>query len=81
MTNQQTIEELLAEEASIDHVIATLESLRTELRENPDNWENTSLQTYLEAMQAWLTDFRDRVGEEPSWRLISLMLDAAKLYE
>lgn len=81
MTSSKTLEDTLSEEADINHVIDTLSTLCRELRDNPDQWENASLERYLDAMKAWLTDVRDRVGDKPSWKLIAIMLDAATMYE
>ena len=81
MTTQRTIEDVLSEEGSIGDVISTLEALRNDLQEHPDHWENPSLERYLEAMQAWLSAFGGRLGDKPSWKLISEMLEAAKFYE
>jgi hypothetical protein len=81
MTTQRPIEDVLNEEGSLGDVIATLEALRIDLKERPDSWENPSLERYLEAMQAWLSAFSGRLGDKPSWKLISEMLEAAKIYE
>jgi hypothetical protein len=81
MTTQRTIEDVLNEEGSLSDVIATLESLRSDLQEHPERWENPSLERYLEAMQAWLSAFGGRLGDKPSWNVVSEMLEAAKIYE
>lgn len=62
--------------------------LRADLHENRNGWENDTLESYLEALQAVLGDWEGRflnrgesVPDEPSWRLIGEMLAAATVYE
>lgn len=82
MSIQKTFEDVLRDEpATIDDVLQTLRVLRDDFARNPDEWENPTLDRYLEAMQAWLGAVQDRVGTQPSWRLFILMLQAAKHYE
>lgn len=53
---------------------------------NANDWENPTLDRFLEAMHIWsftsyaLTDELN-VPEEPSWRTFAEMLAAAKVYE
>jgi hypothetical protein len=81
MTTLRTLEDRLSENASIDDVLATLASLRSDLRDHPEAWENSTLERYLEALEAWLTDVRERVSDKPSWQLLVAMLSAARVYE
>ena len=53
-----------------------------------DDWENPTLDRYLEALAAWIHDmpgyFKNQHIEEPrepSWRLVATILHAAKTYE
>ena len=39
-----------------EDTIATLRQLLLELEEKPETWENPTLESYLEAMAAWLED-------------------------
>ena len=48
---------------------------------NALDWENPSLDRYLEALRAWTDDMGDRITEPPSWRTFADMLYAAKTYE
>jgi hypothetical protein len=71
-----------------EELIAFLSLLRRDLAKNSGQWENSTLESYLEAVQAVLTDWRGRfinrgepVPEVPSWRLIAEMLLAASVYE
>jgi hypothetical protein len=62
--------------------------LRQDLRENRSAWENDTLETFLEALQAVLTDWDGRflnrgesVPEGPTWRLLGEILAVAAVYE
>ena len=64
-----------------EEVIKTLQSLHSDLHQNPEEWENPTLDRYLEAMAAWLDSARMREIREPSWDLICDLLEAGKIYE
>jgi hypothetical protein len=81
MTNPPVIEDVLREPANIDDVVGALGTLLEELRSGNTDWENTTLERYLEAMQAWLQSFKKRIGPDPSWRTVVVMLEAARHYE
>lgn len=62
--------------------------LADSLVEEPELWENDSLETFFRAWSAWLGDmdgyFVNRgepVPVEPSWQLTAQMLLAARVYE
>jgi hypothetical protein len=38
------------------------------------------VERYLRAMERWLEDMKDRVGDKPCGELFSLMLEAGKTY-
>jgi hypothetical protein len=80
---QKTLIEILAEDdGSVDGVVGTIAELCEELRQGRvDDWENTSLLSFLEAMQAWVETMGPRVGEKPSWKFFETMVKAAKIYE
>lgn len=63
-------------------------SLRQELLEHPERWENDTLDRFLEAMASWLNDapgwFKNHGKEEsarPDWQYVAHMLAAATMYE
>src|SRR6185312_99148 len=66
-----------------------VEMLANDFRDNPDEWENTDIYRYLEALSAWITDmdgyyrniYNQNVPESPDWKLCGMMLIAAKYYE
>ena len=71
-----------------EDLIRFLSQLRQDLTMNEDQWENVTLPSYLEALQAVLTDWRGRfknrgepVPECPSWRIVGEILLAASAYE
>jgi hypothetical protein len=64
-----------------------LESLRTSLAQRPEQWENATLESYLEALGAWIDAFENsyRNKGEPvptgvNWRFMAEALLAAKIY-
>ncbi|ACK69911.1 conserved hypothetical protein [Gloeothece citriformis PCC 7424] len=48
---------------------------------NACDWENPSLERYLQALHTWIEDMGDRISEPPSWRTFADILYAAKIYE
>ena len=62
-------------------VVASIHKLLANLEENPDSWENPTLERYLEAMAAWLEAYGNKHNPPPSWELMAQMLEAAKIYE
>lgn len=64
-----------------DDAVKTLEALIESLQANPDEWENPTLERYLDAMAAWLNSAKLREVREPSWELFCQALEAAKIYE
>jgi hypothetical protein len=71
-----------------EDLIAFLSALRHDLTTNEARWENPTLESYLEALQAVLTDWQGRfvnrgepVPEQPTWRLLAELLGAASMYE
>lgn len=80
---QKTLQEILAEDdGSVHAVLAGIAELCGELRQGQvEDWENTTLLQFLEAMHAWLETMGPRVGEKPSWKFVEAMVRAAKIYE
>ena len=63
-----------------DAVIA-IRRLLDDLAANPTEWENPTLEHYLESMAAWLESYGNKHHPSPSWDFIIQMLEAAKIYE
>lgn len=80
---QKTLLEVLAEdEGSVDATLAVIAELCEELRQGQiEDWENTTLLQFLEAMHAWLEAMGPRVGDRPSWKFLEVMVKAVKIYE
>jgi hypothetical protein len=60
----------------------------SDLRSNPQAWENNSLEDFLSAWSAWVMDcpgwFSARgeiTPDAPDWKLIGRMVLAARVYE
>lgn len=65
-----------------------LDQFADSLLEEPELWENDSLERFLRAWSAWLADMdgyflnrEEPVPSSPSWQLIAQMLLAARVYE
>jgi hypothetical protein len=71
-----------------EDLVRFVRGLLSDLKENPDDWENTDLARYLEALAAWVEDmdgvFKNRgepVPERPDWKTLAQILLAASIYE
>ena len=62
--------------------IAFIGKLRAELADPVrfDEWENATLESFLEAMEAWATDASKPPGNNP-WQHAAILLAAGKSYE
>ena len=65
-----------------------IEALRTDLVTNPTEWENTNLDSFLEAMSAWVWSMEiayKNTGREfpsqPDWAMVADILYTATIYE
>lgn len=63
------------------HVVKVLGELREDLRQRPEQWENPTLDRYLEAAGAWLGDWQSKHDEPLTWELVAKLFLAAKIYE
>jgi hypothetical protein len=73
---------------SREDLAAFVSALRQDLESDEPDWENPTLERYLEALAAWITDspgyFKNRgepVPSEPTWEHVARMLYAAGFYE
>ena len=63
-------------------LIEFLGLLREDFAKNKENWENWTVDAYLESMQAWLTDTSDKPGTENlTWEFVASILIAPRSYE
>ncbi|WP_308639595.1 DUF7660 family protein [Paenibacillus silvisoli] len=65
-----------------------LSALRKDLVINKDQWENPTLEMYLEAMEAWIdtmegyySNTNQSIPEQPTWKVFADILYASKIYE
>jgi hypothetical protein len=62
--------------------VAFVYALVQDLCEHPEQWENTTLEMYLEALAAWVEDAKHNLeSRQLSWRRVGEMLLAARIYE
>jgi hypothetical protein len=71
-----------------DDLVPFIRALRSDLSENRDAWENPTLESFLEAMEAWIGDMNgyylnqgQQPPERPDWRTFALILAASRIYE
>ena len=84
----QNIETIAQNVKSKDDFISFMAALIHDLKNNPDAWENQSLEAYLEAVQSWVEDMdgyyannNKPVPDNISWKVFADTLIAAKMYE
>ncbi|NUO84174.1 hypothetical protein HUU05_29225 [candidate division KSB1 bacterium] len=68
--------------------ISFVHLLIQDLRENHTEWENRDLESFLEAITAWVEDMEGYyqnkglpLPRQPDWNLFGQILLAAKIYE
>jgi hypothetical protein len=82
----------LAEQCNLirsrEDLVAFIRALNKDLRDNPDSWENPTLDQFLEALGAWIADMDGyyinqgkAVPERVDWKIAGEMLMAASMYE
>jgi len=82
------LEKELETVSSRQDLAAFIQSLMSDFEADPERWENNHLIAYLDGLGGWTQDMHgyfqnrgEQVPEQPSWRLIGLMLLAARYYE
>jgi hypothetical protein len=92
MTPDELIEHVNSRDSFLEFVAALSADLRASNAQealapsspytaNALDWENPTLDRFLDALHAWTDDMGDRISEPPSWRTFANMLLAAKVYE
>lgn len=68
--------------------VAFVHELLHHLQATPSEWENLSLESYLEALAAWVEDCEgfyanrgEKVPQDPNWKFLGEALLAARVYE
>lgn len=74
------VHEMVEQIKSKEDLITFISRLIEDLKEQPDEWENPTLERFLESMGAWLTD-SNIVSEQPTWMTFAEILYAPKIYE
>jgi hypothetical protein len=71
-----------------DDLVLFIHHLVQDLGTCAEQWENTSLEAYLEAIASWVQDmegyYRNRgetAPQHPTWRHVGEILLAARIYE
>ncbi|WP_437182418.1 DUF7660 family protein [Pseudomonas xantholysinigenes] len=84
MTISRDIDSVESKEDFADFLAA----LRNDLIENPDDWENQTLDRFLDGMESWvrvIDAYSRNAGDvevlSPSWKTFAKILSAAKVYE
>jgi len=85
------MDELLAAARSVrdkEDLARFLVRLADSVSEEPDTWENDSVELLLRAWSAWLVDMdgyfmnrQESIPQSPSWQFVAEMLLAARVYE
>lgn len=73
---------------SHEEMASFIRALRLDLVRNPHDWENGSLDVFLEALAAWIEDIdgyylnkHEVIPNMVPWRIFADALLAAKIYE
>ena len=82
----QVLKKPVVTRAEISEVVR---ELRNDLIEKPDEWENITLENYLEAISAYTNDVQavyknlgvDVDADLPTWETFSKILKGASIYE
>jgi hypothetical protein len=85
---QVPLDELVEAIRSREDLVKFVRALCLSLKERPGEWENADLESYLEAIGAWVEDmngyFKGRgeaVPEQPTWKTLGQILLSASVYE
>jgi hypothetical protein len=72
---------------SLHDLIAVVTALGSDLVAHRDQWENPTLEGFLQAMAAWLATFPQayvnlgKAVPQPDWQFVADVLRAARVYE
>jgi len=74
--------------SSKDGLVKLIAALAKDLKDNPDEWENKDLSSYLEAIASWIEDMDEYyeninqpLPKDTNWKVFADILMAAKVYE
>ena len=88
MSQQKNLNHLVNAINTEDDFVVFVQALAEDLNKNRLEWENDSLERYLEAIAAWSQNIdsyfkntNQPLPENVNWRIIGQILLAAKVYE
>jgi hypothetical protein len=67
--------------------VAFVAELESDLKSHPNEWENITLETFLEALGAWAQGFRlganvpASLDQPEAWALAAMLLWAGRIYD
>jgi len=71
-----------------EELVKLISGLAKNIKENPDEWENKDLSTYLEAIASWIEDMdgyyentNQPFPKDTNWSVFADILMAARVYE
>jgi hypothetical protein len=70
------VEQVSDQESFVRYLVA----MRADIKDNPDELENTNLDSFLEAVTAWLEDSPPQTESNP-WRLAAVLFRVGTIYE
>jgi hypothetical protein len=84
----EEIDEIARAVKSKEDFIRFVEALIKDLNDNPDDWENKTLETYLDALASWTESMENYyintgqpVPKRINWKVFADILMAATMYE
>jgi hypothetical protein len=80
------LDEMFGDIETVADVAEAVKALQVDFVENPDRWQNWSLEAYLEAVEACVHDNRHRLeaagfAPTPRWDTLWGCIEAGKFYE
>jgi hypothetical protein len=86
--NISTLNEMVQHVETHQDLAEFISAVQQYLHDEPKDWENPTLDRYLDAMSRWTESmdgfykWRDEeMPENPSWKTFAMMLIAATMYE
>jgi hypothetical protein len=77
-------EEKIAQVTDLDSFLAFVDALVEDRKINPLEWQNDSIEAYLESSAAWARDSKGlpiSMDARPSWQALANFLYSGKIYE
>ncbi|MBP1996682.1 DUF7660 family protein [Paenibacillus eucommiae] len=82
------LHDMVEQVKSKEDLIKFISALRNNLDTQIGDWENSTLERYFEAMEAWMNDMdsyyvntNQLVPDQPTWKVFADILYASKIYE